>query len=470
MRIFQVVSRTQCAAARWRYAGFLIAALSCVSAPAVDHNCSRETPLERAGLRPVFQENFTDGSLGAMRYEPAYGSREQFNAYIQPGAIFLGQENATENTEQQVNYYPKSNEPAISTIEFDVWPTALRESRVLVRPRRFRDGVHVRIGQPGERTQVVFRNEPGGYKTVVYETLTGPNRGGAHVVVSYRVDVGKKECEFVVAIDGEVCGRTGISQDPRPRDTKWPFSIEYNGAGADNGYYIANVRGYAEFLKTEEMRRLLGGRVAMHLSQLDDPTRVEGEWPQLVHADQSLINVIRKPKDLDEQRLTVVPKSVVKVMRGPVVKEDVWVTRETAVAGRNLVIKFGGGYRVAKVVYDSRGAGPAKGLFQSSFKLALGYGGWGDQKLWNPVAIQDGLHEGSVFTFYPNVPARYFKVYDTSTVTGEGRRIADTWFVNLEDIRIYAVPDPNLKQRGLNAHGEQTDERGQFVGTAGLLD
>ena len=114
--------------------------------------------------------------------------------------IILGQENATENTEQQVNYYPKSNKPAIWTIEFDVWPTALRESRVLVRPRRFRDGVHVRIGQPGERTQVVFSNEPGGYKTVDYETLTGPNRGWAHVVVSYREDVKKKECEFVVDV------------------------------------------------------------------------------------------------------------------------------------------------------------------------------------------------------------------------------------------------------------------------------
>jgi hypothetical protein len=441
-----------------------------VSAAAVDRDCSLETPLERAGLKPVFQENFTDGNLDAMRYEPAYGSREQFNTYIQPGAIFLGQENATENTEQQVNYFPKSDEPAISTIEFDVWPTALRESRVLVRPRRFRDGVHVRIGQPGERTAVVFRNEPGGYRTVDYETLTGPKRGWAHVVVSYRVDVEKKECEFVVAVNGEVHGRTGISQDPRPRDTKGPFSIEYNGAGANNGYYIAGVRGYAEFLKAEEMKRVLGGRVVTHLSQLDDPTRVEGEWPQLVHADQTLINVIEKPKDLDEQRLTVVPKSVVKVMRGPVVKENVWVTRETDVAKRNLVIKFGGGYRVAKVVYDSRGAGSAKGLFQSSFKLALGYGGWGDQKLWNPIALRDGLHEGGIFTFYANIPARYLKVYDTSTVTGEERRVADTWFVNLEGIAIYAVPDPNLKQRGANAHGEQTDERGQFVGTADLLD
>jgi hypothetical protein len=125
---------------------------------------------------------------------------------------------------------------------------------------------------------------------------------------------------------------------------------------------------------------------------------------------------------------------------------------------------------VAKVVYDSRGAGSAKGLFQSSFKLALGYGGWGDQKLWNPIALRDGLHEGGIFTFYANIPARYLKVYDTSTVTGEERRVADTWFVNLEGIAIYAVPDPNLKQRGANAHGEQTDERGQFVGTADLLD
>jgi len=470
MRVFQDALRVECGSVRSMYVIFLIVALSCLSAPAVDGNGCQEMPLERAGLKPVFQESFSDGNLDAMRYEPAYGSREQFNTYIQPEAIFLGQENATENTEQQVNYYPKSNEPAIRTIEFDVWPTALQESRVLVRPRRFRDGVHVRIGQPGEKTQVVFRNEPGGYRTVDYETPTGPNHGWVHVVVSYRSRAEKKECEFVVSVNGEVHGRTGISQDPRPRDTKEPFSIEYNGAAAVNGYYIANVRGYAEFLKTEEMRRVLDGRVATHLSQIENPTQVKGKWPQLVHVDQTLINVIQKPNDFDEQVLTVVPKSVVKVMCGPVVKQNVWVTHERDVAKRNLVIKFGGGYRVAKVVYDSRGAGPAKGLFQSSFKLALGYSGWGDQKLWNPIAIQDGLHEGGVFILYPNIPARYFKVYDTSTVTAEGVRIADTWFVNLEGIQIYAVPDPNLKQRGVNAYGEQTDERGQFVGTADLLD
>jgi len=157
-------------------------------------------------------------------------------------------------------------------------------------------------------------------------------------------------------------------------------------------------------------------------------------------------------------------------MRGPAVTEPVWVTHEADVAKRNLIIKFGGGYRVVKVVYDSRGAGPAKGLFQSSFKLALGYGGWGDQKLWNPIAIREGLREGGVFTFYPNVPARYLKVYDTSTAAKDGKQVGDTWFVNVEGIRIYAVPDPTLQRSGPNAFGEQTDDQGQFLGTAALLD
>jgi hypothetical protein len=449
----------------------LIAALGCVCALAGDLSPAQKTPLEQAGFEPLFRENFTGGKLEVMRYESAYGSREQFNSFIQPGAIFLGQKNATENTEQQINCFPESGGARpIWTIEFDVWPTALHESRVLVRPRRFRDGVHVRIGQPGERTEVVFRNEPGGYRIVDYQTPTGPNRGWAHVVVSYSVEAQKKQCEFVVAVNGQVHGRTGVSYDPRPEDTDRPFSIEYNGAGADNGYYIANVRGYAEFLKTQELTRLLDGRVAAHLSRVPDPSQVEGKWPQLVRVDRSLINVLQKPEGLDDQAPTAVPKSVVKVMRGPVVVGDVWVTHETDVARRNLIVKFGGGYRVVKVVYDSRGTGPAKDLFQSSFKLALGYGGWGDQKLWHPIAIRDGLREGGVFTFYPNVPARYFKVYDTNTVTREGERVADTWFVNVEGIQIYAVPDPNLLRSGPTAYGEQTDDQGQFVGTAGLLD
>jgi hypothetical protein len=405
-----------------------------------------------------------------MRYESAYGSREQFNSYIQPGAMFLGQKDATENTEQQINYFPKSDERAIWTIEFDARPTALCESRVLVRPRRFRDGVHVRIGQPGERTEVVFRNEPGGYKIVEYRTPTGPDRGWAHVVVSYRVDAEKKECEFVVGVNGEVHGRVGIPHDPRPDDTARPFSIEYNGAGSENGYYLASVRGYAEFLNTEHMKGVLDGRVAVHLSHLKNPTRVEGKWPQLVHVDRNLINVKDKPADFDERVLTVVPTAVVKVMRGPVVKGNVWVTHETDVAKRNLIVKFGGGYRIVKIMYDSRGAGSAEGLFQSRFKLALGYGGWGDQKLWNPIAIQDGLREGGVFTFYPNIPARYFKVYDTGTLTDKGHPVPDTWFVNIEGLRIYAVPDPNLKRSGPNAYGEQTDDQGQYLGTANLLD
>ena len=126
MSILQVVSQAECASVRSRHVSFLIVALSCVFAPAVDHNSSQETPLERAGLKPAFRENFTDGNLDAMRYAPAYGSREQFNAYIQPGAIFLGQENATEITEQQIIYYPKSNEPAFLTIEFDVCPPHCR--------------------------------------------------------------------------------------------------------------------------------------------------------------------------------------------------------------------------------------------------------------------------------------------------------------------------------------------------------
>ena len=93
MRIFQVVSGAEWASARWKYASFLIVVLSYASAPAVDRSCSQETPLERGRIKPVFRENFTDGSLDAMRYEPAYGSREQFNTYIQPEAIFWGQEN-----------------------------------------------------------------------------------------------------------------------------------------------------------------------------------------------------------------------------------------------------------------------------------------------------------------------------------------------------------------------------------------
>ena len=100
----------------------------------------------------------------------------------------------------------------------------------------------------------------------------------------------------------------------------------------------------------------------------------------------------------------------------------------------------------------------------------MGYGGWGDQKLWNPIAIKEGLPEGGAFTFYPHVPARYFKVYDTNTVTREGERVPDTWFVNVEGIQIYAVPDPNLQRSGPTAYGEQTDDQGQFLGTTALLD
>lgn len=48
--------------------------------------------------------------------------------------------------------------------------------------------------------------------------------------------------------------------------------------------------------------------------------------------------------------------------------------------------------------------------------------------------------------------------------------MTDTWFVNIAGIKVYAVPDTNLKRSGPNAYGEQTDEHGQFIGTTGLLD
>jgi len=306
MRMVLADPQAACASALPRGAALLTIVLGLASVLADDSNSTGRTPLERAGLAPLFRESFTGGKLDAMRYEPAYGSREQFNSFIQPGAIFLGQKNATENTEQQINYFPGTGE-AVQTIEFDVWPTALLESRVLVRPRRFRDGVHVRIGQPGERTEVVFRNEPGGYKIVDYQTPTGPKRGWAHVVVSYSVDAEKKQCEFVAAVNGQVQGRTGICYDQRPGNTAEPFSIEYNGAGADNGYYIANVGGYAEFLKAQELSRLLDGRVVAHLSQMADPTRVEGDCPQLVRVDRSLLIVVQKPQGFVVQNLAAVP-------------------------------------------------------------------------------------------------------------------------------------------------------------------
>jgi len=84
--------------------------------------------------------------------------------------------------------------------------------------------------------------------------------------------------------------------------------------------------------------------------------------------------------------------------------------------------------------------------------------------LVRPRRFRDGVHIRIC------LPDERTHVYDTSTVAEDGRRIADTWFVNVEGIRIYAVPDPNLQRSGPNAYGEQTDDQGQFLGTAGLLD
>lgn len=246
------------------------------------------TPLEQSGLTPLWGENFTGGSIDRMQYTWAKGNRSALNSYVMPGAVYLGKNGGTIQVEQEINNFKAyDGEPLASTLEFDILPAVTGKGRVSIRPRRVGDFAHMRIGNPKDKTSILFSFISGQGGTVVrYKTRTGPSYGWTHVALSYRQFMSGTTlyADYVVAINEEVHEFQGPSGVTNPDwATYWAttpgadgWSIEHNSKELVMGKYIANVRAYSGFLTLSQMQSRLQGRVTPYLAGLADPRQYTG--------------------------------------------------------------------------------------------------------------------------------------------------------------------------------------------------
>jgi hypothetical protein len=246
------------------------------------------TPLRQSGLTPLWQENFTNGSVDLLQYTWAKGDNTALRSFVAPGFVYLGKDGSTIQIEQQINHFKDQvGEPVARTIEFDVFSPTTGSGRVSLRPRRRGDMLHLKLANTSSgATQANFAFTDGPATTVKYQEKTGPTYGWAHVVVS-REQVMNGSILYtheVVAINEEVREFTGPSGLTMPDyETYWAttasadgWSIEHNSTLPVYGKYIANVAGYTEFLSLADMRARLSGRANAYRITLPDPRMYAG--------------------------------------------------------------------------------------------------------------------------------------------------------------------------------------------------
>ncbi len=243
------------------------------------------TPLQQSGLTPVWQENFTNGSIDRMQYTWSKGDNSALTSFVMPGAVFLGKNGGTDQIEQEINNFKQlSSDLLASTIEFDVLSPNTGKGRVSLRPRRRGDMMTLLLGLSGDQTKVSFRQDD---VDIPWSEPTGPSYGWAHIVISYRQfdQNGTTYADMVVAINEEVKEHQAPSGIINPDyATYWAtdpnadgWSIEHNSTEVVMGKYIANVRAYSQFLTLSQLEsRLSASVVDAYRSSLPDPRQYTG--------------------------------------------------------------------------------------------------------------------------------------------------------------------------------------------------
>jgi len=246
------------------------------------------TPLEQSGETLVWGENFTDMNVSNMQWTYALPPKEQINNFVIPGAVHLGQISTGGSSEHQINHYNYTgDEPFSRTVEFDmyqVWPGS--GSRIFVRHHWSENGVFIHLdGVP--TTFVDFqdiKNTPGDHNYVYYDQAVGAGQW-AHVVVSFLQDFDSDTVETVVAINAEVKQYTMDSLQLVDLETAWAkrrevWSLEFYGQSATSGIYVANVRGYADFMDRTSLQSILTSQVVNdYLATLPAPNTDRGsKW------------------------------------------------------------------------------------------------------------------------------------------------------------------------------------------------
>lgn len=261
--------------------------------------CGQVTaPLQEAGIPVLWQENFINSCMQRFQFAYAKGRDTTMDSFVIPGAVHMGQKEVSSASgpyvEMEINNFRRSgDEPIAHTLEFDVLPVQNGNIRVSLRPWRMGDMIHLKIGNEKDGTSVAFSYKDG--PVVDYRVKTGPSHGWAHVTASYRSFRTSRgiSCQMVVAVNEEVHARTGISQlndnlsslstweeawdkqSGRLHTDAWDVEIQAD-TEKKIGRYIANLRGYHEFLDEMEMTTHLTGRVQPYLLSLPDPRDYAG--------------------------------------------------------------------------------------------------------------------------------------------------------------------------------------------------
>jgi hypothetical protein len=259
------------------------------------------SPLQSSGLTPLWQEQFTDGSIDRMQFTWAKGFNDALSSFVIPGAVYLGKDGATPFpwVEQEINNFKAyQGEPLPSTLEFDVFSPYNKVGRLSLRPRRRGDFAHMYIGYPNNSTSIQFKFKDSG-TVISYNERTGPAYGWTHLTVSYRQFLSGTVtyAQYIIAINEEIHEYTGPSGITNPDwVTHWNttsdadgWSIEHTSSEDVMGKYIANVRAYSGFLTQTQMQNRLQGRVRNYLAQLPDPRNYNGSKKLFqVHKDLEL--------------------------------------------------------------------------------------------------------------------------------------------------------------------------------------
>lgn len=279
------VSREQKKVVVLMLAFLLVAAITPQKSKAVDYG--PVSPLERSGLTPVWWENFTDMNIANMQWTFAREPQDNINNFVIPGAVHLGQiadGGNPDDSEHQINHYNyRGDEPFSHTVEFDMYQVLPGSgSRIYVRHHWSENGVFIHLD--GDPTFVDFQNGPGDHNYVDYSTDVGYGKW-AHIVVSFDQDFAGDTLEAVVAINAEVKQRTLDSLQLVDLEEAWVnrrevWSFEFYGQSATSGIYLANFRGYADFMDRATLESRLDSQdVDAYLATLPTPTTEQGmKW------------------------------------------------------------------------------------------------------------------------------------------------------------------------------------------------
>ena len=238
-----------------------------------------DTPLEKAGNTPTWEENFPFGKIQNVQAYVAFehGSTDQMNVFTAPGVIYLGHKNSPWSEVQFNHVYHLPGEVWAGTIEYDVLSLELNsgERTHFIRPIRGSSDAKVFLYLAGasNETRAFCIDDVNRWRLDKYDVLTGPPYGWTHVVCSYKWDNG--HAHYTLAINHEIHEWVATIADPK-RAHKWQdetnWSWEWSSEdrhGNNLGKYFANIRAFPAHLTKTQVQSALDSHLDRHLAMMN---------------------------------------------------------------------------------------------------------------------------------------------------------------------------------------------------------